>query len=276
MNNVKETAVPVGPVGPIEERLREMSEQKLAAFQRKLLPTLRPEKILGVRTPLLRGLAKELDGTPEAARFLEQKPHALFEEDQLHAFLLCRRKDFAECLAGVDEFLPYIDNWATCDQMSPKAFYGERARLLEAVQRWLGSEKPYVKRYALNMLMTHFLEEDFQASFLQMAAEVKSGWSNGARDKAPDGDDYYIHMMQAWYFATALAKQWDLTVVFLQEERLDPWTHERTIRKAVESRRITEEQKAYLRTLRRHPGRGRAEKKEQEGLDQGKDQTGRP
>lgn len=221
----------------IRERLMALRDEGNAAFAAKLIPNIPPETILGVRTPQLRRLAGELSGTAEAERFLEELPHTYFDENQLHAFLLERRKDYAQCLAEVERFLPYVDNWATCDQLSPKVFARHRAELLSPVRRWLASGETYTVRFGVGMLLQQYLGEDFAPAYLDWAAALRS-------------EEYYVNMMIAWYFATALAKQYEAALPYLEQRRLERWTHNKTIQKAVESRRITEDRKAYLKSLR--------------------------
>jgi 3-methyladenine DNA glycosylase AlkD len=221
----------------IQSRLVALAEPDFAAFTARLNPSVPAETILGVRTPALRALAKELRGSEEAAAFLDELPHAYFEENCLHAFLLEPLRDFDACLAAVERFLPFVDNWAVCDQMNPLAFRKNRTELLEHVRRWLASEETYTVRFGVKLLMNHFLDEMFQPGYLKMVSVIKS-------------KEYYVNMMRAWYFATALVKQWDSTLLFLQERKLDPWTHNKTIQKAVESYRLSPEQKKLLRELR--------------------------
>ena len=222
----------------IRERLFALQEEKNAAFVAKLIPNIPRETILGVRTPALRKLAKELWREGKSGALMEELPHAYFEENGLHAFFLEQERDYSRCMAEVERFLPYIDNWATCDSLNPPVFKKHRAELLERVRIWLASEQTYTIRFGIKMLMTHFLEEDFREDQLEMVSVIES-------------EEYYVNMMRAWYFATALAKQWEATIPLLTERRLDPWTHNKTIQKAVESYRISEEQKAQLRGLRR-------------------------
>jgi len=222
----------------IQERLFAQQDAEYAAFQRPLMPTVGEEAFIGVRTPALRSLAKELRGTAEAEAFLRTLPHVYFEENQLHAFLIALEKDFDTALALTGAFLPYVDNWATCDQLTPKAFRKNRAALGGKVNEWITSEHEYTVRFAIKMLMDHFLDDAFSSEVLETVTAVR-------REK------YYIRMMQAWFFATALAKQYEATIPFLEQNRLDLWVHNKTIQKAVESFRITPEQKAYLKTLRR-------------------------
>ncbi len=222
----------------IRIELSNLQDLKYRDLQITTIPSVASDRITGVRTPQLRALAKELSKREDISLFLEDLPHKLFEEDQLHAFILSGMKDAEECIRLVDKFLPYVDNWATCDQMSPKVFKKNKKLLLEYVNTWIKSDKTYVKRFAIGMLMEHFLDEDFKPSYLSKVAKIRS-------------DEYYVNMMIAWYFATALAKQYDRTLPFIEEQKLDKWTHNKSIQKAVESYRITPEQKEYLKTLRR-------------------------
>lgn len=226
----------------IRQWIRQNSEEEYAAFQRKLLPALPPEKIHGVRTPALRKYAKELKKQEDIEMFLQHLPHESFEEDQLHAFILSEIRDPSECLEALDRFLPYIDNWATCDQLSPKCFRKHPEVLPEKTWGWMASEETYVIRFGIGMLMQHFLEEHFDPVYLQRVSEVRSR-------------EYYVNMMIAWYFATALAKQPEAALPYLEERKLDPWVHNKTIQKAIESYRISDSQKEYLRTLRVKNGR---------------------
>ena len=222
----------------IRVRMFALQDQPYAEFQKKLIPNVDPDSFIGVRTPELRRLAREMVKSGEGDAFLQALPHRYFDENQLHAFLLSEEKDFSRCIALVEVFLPYVDNWATCDQMSPKAFKKHLADLLEYIQKWIHSSRTYTVRFGLGMLMQHYLDERFEPSFLEWAAAVQS-------------EEYYIRMMAAWYFATALAKQYDAALPYLQQRRLDEWTHNKTIQKALESYRVPEEHKAYLKTLRR-------------------------
>lgn len=222
----------------IQQQLFALRDEKYAQFQAKLLPTLPPERIIGVRTPALRAYAKQLARGPEAAAFLAGLPHAYFDENQLHAFLLGEEQDFAACLARLEEFLPYLDNWATCDQCSPRCFKKHKAQLVPQIQRWLASGQTYTVRFGIGMLLQHFLDEDFAPEYLDWVAALRS-------------EEYYVNMEIAWYFATALAKQPAATLPYLEQQRLALWPHNKAIQKAVESYRIPPEQKAYLRTLKR-------------------------
>ena len=222
----------------IRERLFALRDEKNAAFAAKLIPNLPGESILGARTPALRKLAKELAREGKGARFMEQLPHAYFEENSLHAFLLGEIRDFGVCMEQTERFLPFVDNWATCDGMNPPVFRKHRAELLDHVRRWLRADGTYTVRFAVGMLMAHFLDEDFDPEFLQMVSVIES-------------DEYYVNMMRAWFFATALAKQWESALPYLEDARLDRWTHNKTIQKARESFRITPAQKMYLITLKK-------------------------
>ena len=229
--------------GKQAELLNVMAEIKLQDkgyrdMQITIIPTVPAESIIGVRTPALRKMAKELSKSDDVLEFLGELPHKYFEENQLHAFILSGMKDAKSAFELVDKFLPYVDNWATCDQMSPKVFAKEKALLLEYIDRWIKSDMTYVKRFAIGMLMEHFLDEDFKTSYLTKVSRIRS-------------DEYYVNMMTAWYFATALAKQYDAALPFIEKQKLDRWTHNKSIQKAVESYRITPEQKEYLKTLRR-------------------------
>ena len=207
-------------------------------LQIKIIPSVEADSIIGVRTPVLRSMAKVFAKREDVSLFLDDLPHKTFDENQLHAFILSGMKDAEECIRLVDRFLPYVDNWATCDQMSPKVFSKNKDLLLEYVNEWIKSDEIYVKRFAIGMLMEHFLDVDFKTSYLTRVAKIRS-------------EEYYVNMMIAWYFATALAKQYEATVPFIEKQKLDKWTHNKSIQKAVESYRITPEQKEYLKTLRR-------------------------
>ncbi|MBO5353393.1 MAG: DNA alkylation repair protein [Lachnospiraceae bacterium] len=222
----------------IIERLFELQDLSYKQFHSKLMPTIAPEVIIGVRTPVLRKFAKELAGTPEAQAFLQELPHQYYEENNLHGFLLEAVREFDTCIAAVNEFLPYVDNWATCDMMSPKVLKKDLPRLYEWVQRWIASGETYTIRFGVNMLMKYYLDEAFSLEYPELVASISS-------------EEYYVKMVVAWYFATALAKQYEGILPYLTEHRLDVWTHNKTIQKAVESYRITAEQKRYLKTLKR-------------------------
>ena len=207
-------------------------------MQVTIIPTVNADSIIGVRTPALRQLAKDLSKREDISLFLAELPHKYFEENQLHAFILSGMKDAGNCIRLVDAFLPYVDNWATCDQMSPKVFRKNKDLLLEYVEKWMKSDLTYVKRFAIGMLMEHVRDEDFKTSYLTKVSKIRS-------------DEYYVNMMTAWYFATALAKQYEAALPYIEGQKLDKWTHNKAIQKAVESYRITPEQKEYLKTLKR-------------------------
>ena len=221
----------------IRETLFSLRDGKFAAFQARLIPNVAPERILGVRTPELRKLAKQLRGSSDAEAFLNTLPHEFFEENNLHAFLLCGIKDFERCVQAVEDFLPYVDNWATCDQLRPKAFARNRQALLPRIRSWLNSDRTYTRRFGIGMLMSHFLDEDFREEYLSWVSDIHS-------------EEYYVNMMIAWYFATALAKQYRAALPYIEERRLGPWVHNKTIQKALESYRVSEEHKACLKTLK--------------------------
>ncbi len=224
-------------VQELQARLFSMQDLKYREFHMKLIPTIDSETIIGVRTPALRKLAKEFSATPEAAEFMKALPHRYYEENNVHAFLLETIHDYDEAVLRLEEFLPYIDNWATCDSLSPKVFSKHLPELLERIRKWLLSEHVYTVRFGLGMLMRHYLDEHFRPEYLSLASSVKS-------------EEYYVKMMIAWYFATALAKQYEATLPYFKEQRLEKWTHNKAIQKAVESFRISPEQKELLRTLK--------------------------
>lgn len=220
----------------IRRQLDERIDPTYAAFQRRLMPDVAPERVMGVRQPDIRALARRLSGTPAAGAFLADLPHQTYEENNLHAALIDQMRDFDSCFAALEAFLPEIDNWATCDMLAARALSKRPAFLHEQALRWMTDERPYTVRYGIGTLLRYFLDERFSPRDLEAVAAV-------ARE------EYYIRMMQAWYFATALAKQWEATFPYLKEKRLSEWVHRKTIRKAIESYRITPEQKIILRSL---------------------------
>lgn len=224
-------------VDEIRKRLFELQDTKYRDFQSKLIPSIDPETVIGVRTPELRKFSKEILKSGDYAEFLSDLPHKYFDENQLHAFLISGMKDYEECLNALGNFLPYVDNWATCDQMSPKVFKKHRTELVQKIKEWIGSTDVYTIRFAVGMLMEHFLDEDFSEEYPEMVSKLRS-------------DEYYVNMMIAWYFATALAKQYNVILPYIEQKKLDTWTHNKSIQKAVESYRITDEQKEYLKTLK--------------------------
>lgn len=222
----------------LQQNLFGMRDAAYAAFIAKLTPGFPLGHFIGVRVPLLRTIARSFAKEEAASqRFLSHLPHSYYEEDMLHGMLISLVKDYDRCLDLTDRFLPYVDNWAVCDTLSPKVFAKHKAQLLENILRWSSSSHTYTCRFGLRMLMTHFLDDSFSADFLEIPAAIRS-------------EEYYVKMMVAWFFATALAKQWEATLPYLENRQLDPWTHRKTIQKAIESYRIPPERKDYLRTLR--------------------------
>lgn len=221
----------------IRKRLFKLQDKKYRDFQCKLISTLESTTIIGVKTPELRRYAKELVKQKDIQNFLYILPHQYFEENQLHAFIISEIKDNKQCLEELNRFLPFVDNWATCDQLSPKVFKKNRSELIDQIKQWVCSDKTYMVRFGIGMLLEHFLDDDFDPIYLEMVSKISSA-------------EYYIRMMIAWYFATALAKQYTKALPYIEEQRLDIWTHNKTIQKAVESRRITLEQKEYLKCLK--------------------------
>lgn len=221
----------------LQKQLFELQDLKYRDFHSKLMPETDKETVIGIRTPVLRKFAKEFAGTSEAEAFLRQLPHRYYEENNLHMMLITGIKDYEKCMEEIQRFLPCIDNWATCDYPAPKCFARHKDQVLEEAKRWISSGETYVIRYGIGMLMRLFLDEDFSSEYLEMAAAVQS-------------QEYYVNMMIAWYFATALAKQWDVTVPYIEQHKLSDWVHRKTVQKAVESYRITPEQKEYLKGFR--------------------------
>ncbi len=219
------------------KKLYDLQDLKYRDMQIKIIPTINPESVIGVRTPELKSMAKDILKDGNYKDFLKELPHRYFEENQLQAFILSGIKELKECLEGLEKFLPYVDNWATCDQMSPKIFKKHKDVLLTHIKEWIKSEKTYTVRFGVGMLMEHFLDDDYDPGYPAMVAEIRS-------------EEYYVNMMIAWYFATALAKQYDSILPFIEEKRLDAWTHNKAIQKSLESRRITEEHKLYLKSLK--------------------------
>ncbi|MBO4364123.1 MAG: DNA alkylation repair protein [Clostridia bacterium] len=219
------------------DKLIEVRDPEYRDFQAKLVPNIPAETILGVRTPDMRRIAKEVFASGKAEEFLKDLPHRYYEENLIHFFVLAMIKDFDECVKGVEAFLPYVDCWPVSDQATPKAFTKNHERLLPYIRKWVASDHVYTARFGIRMLMNEFLGEDFREEFPELVASKK-------------GDDYYLKMMIAWYFATALAKRYDETVKYFEERRLEEWVHRKAIQKALESFRVTEEHKEYLKSLR--------------------------
>lgn len=221
----------------IRSELFKMQDTAYRDFNSKLIPTVGKESMIGVRTPELRKYAKQLAKREDIEEFLHSLPHKYFDENQLHAFIVSEIKDFKSCVDKVNEFLPHIDNWATCDQLSPKVFKKHHKELIAYIKEWLESDKVYTRRFGIGMLMEHFLDEDFDIIYPDTVSNIRS-------------DEYYINMMIAWYFATALAKQYESILPFIEKRSLDIWTHNKAIQKAVESLRISDEKKEYLKNLK--------------------------
>ena len=221
----------------IRAELFKMQDMTYRDFNSKLIPTVDKENMIGIRTPDLRKYAKQLGKSSDVIEFLQNLPHKYFDENQLHAFIISEIKDFKNCIDEINRFLPYIDNWATCDQLSPKVFKKYHNELFEYIKDWLKSDKVYTLRFGIGMLMEHFLDEDFDILYPETVSKIRSG-------------EYYINMMIAWYFATALAKQYESVIPFIENNSLDIWTHNKAIQKAVESLRISDEKKEYLKSLK--------------------------
>lgn len=221
----------------IRERLFLEQDLKYKEFQLKLMPGVKEEKVIGVRTPILKKLAKEYAKHKEIDSYLRSVPRKFYDEYNLAGFIISELKDYDKVIEYIDLQLPFVDNWATCDLLSPKIFKKNRDRLKADIERWFVSNEVYTKRFAIEMIMSHYLDNDFDESYLPRIANIRS-------------DEYYINMMVAWFFATALAKQWDSTIKFIENRKLQEWTHKKAIQKAIESYRITDEQKEYLRTLK--------------------------
>ena len=221
----------------LQRKLFKLQDLKYRNFHSKLMPGIDKETIIGIRTPVLRKFAKEFAKTEAAEAFLKELPHQYYEENNLHMMLITAEKDYEKCLAEVERFVPYIDNWATCDLPAPKCFAKHKQELFPRIKEWIASGETYTIRYGIDLLMALYLDEDFRPEYLELAASVAS-------------EEYYVKMVIAWYFATALAKQWDAAIPYMEQKRLPDWVHRKTIRKAVESYRITKEQKDYLRTLK--------------------------
>ena len=220
----------------IRKQLQELKDEKYKSFNHSLIPGV-DDEFIGVRTPELKALAKKLSKEKDIQDFLDDLPHHVFEENQLHAFIINEIKDYTEAMNETEKFLPYVNNWATCDQLSPKAFKKDLKDLLKKCKKWIDSKETYTIRFGVGMLMRYFLDEEFDDAYPKLVAKIHS-------------DEYYVKMMVAWYFATALAKQYDSVIGYLEDKKLDPWVHNKTISKAIESYRVSDEHKDYLKTLR--------------------------
>lgn len=221
----------------IQKQLFELQDMAYRDFHSRLMPDIDKETVIGIRVPMLRKYAKSIAGTELAEKFIKELPHCYYEENNLHMMLITGIKDYDRCLTEIERFLPYIDNWATCDFPAPKCFENHKEDLLPVIKRWIASSETYTIRYGIGMLMRLYLDADFDTEYVRIVAEVKS-------------DEYYVNMMIAWYMATALAKQWDAVIPYIEEHRMSDWVHRKTIQKAVESYRITDEQKKYLKGYR--------------------------
>lgn len=221
----------------VYERLLAVKDPEYREFQAKLVPNIDPATIIGVRTPDMRNIAKEVAKSKERDAFLQELPHKYYEENLVHFFVIAQIKDFDECVKRVEEFLPYVDCWPVSDQASPKSFKKNHNNLLPYIKKWIASDHVYTARFGIRMLMNEFLGDEFKDEYAQMVAEKK-------------GEDYYLKMMVAWYFATALAKNYDETVKYIENHSLDEWVHKKAIQKAVESFRVTDEHKEYLKSFR--------------------------
>lgn len=221
----------------IQKHLFELQDMAYRDFHSRLMPDIDKETVIGIRVPMLRKYAKSIVETELAEKFIKELPHCYYEENNLHMMLITGIKDYDRCISEIERFLPYIDNWATCDFPAPKCFENHKEDLLPVIKRWIASSETYTIRYGIGMLMRLYLDADFDPEYVRIVAEVKS-------------DEYYVNMMIAWYMATALAKQWDVVIPYIEEHRMSDWVHRKTIQKAVESYRITDEQKRYLKGYR--------------------------
>ena len=221
----------------LREKLFELRDLKYRDFHSRLIPSVSKEQVMGIRTPVLRKFAKEYAKTEEAAEFIKILPHGYYEENNLHMLIISEIRDYEVCIAEIERFLPFIDNWATCDMPVPRCFYENKEDVLERAKGWIKSDEAFTVRYGIGVLMSMFLDEDFDSVYPKLVASVRS-------------EQYYVNMMIAWYFATALAKRWEEVIPFIEKRQLDKWTHNKAIQKAVESYRITSEQKAYLKSLK--------------------------
>ncbi len=222
----------------IQKELFSLQDKGYMKFLSKLTPNVSEDTIIGVRIPEIRKLAKKLVKNNEYEDFLKELPHKYYDENLLHGAIISESKDFEKCIKLLDNFLPFVDNWAVCDTISPKIFKKYKKELIEKIKEWSQSDKTYTCRFGVEMLMTHFLDEDFKKEYLEVVADIHS-------------EEYYVKMVVAWFFATALAKQWDYAVIYLENNRLDVWAHNKTIQKARESLRISLEKKEYLKKLKR-------------------------
>ena len=224
-------------INEIREALLNEKDVKYKDFQGSLIPGVDAEYFIGVRTPRLRAMAKEYAKNKDIQEFLDDLPHKYFDENQLHAFIISGMKDYDKCVEELEKFLPYVDNWATCDQMSPGIFKKHKKEILPLIDKWMKSGETYSIRFGIKMLMEHFLDDDFDIKYAKKVSKVKS-------------EEYYVRMMVAWYMATALAKQYDAVLPIMEDKKMEAWTHNKAIQKAVESFRVTDEHKNHLKTLK--------------------------
>ena len=224
-------------INEIKKDLYKNQDKKYQKFESSLIPNIDKNTIIGVRTPVLKNMAKKLIKENLSAEFIKTIPHKYFEENQIHSFILSESKDFDECIKNVNSFLKYVDNWATCDQLCPKVFKKYKKELLINVKKWINTKRTYYVRFGIKMLMSHFLDEDFDKKYLKIVSSINS-------------NEYYINMMIAWYFATALAKQYDDAIIYIEKSKLSPWVHNQTIKKAMESYRVSDKNKKYLKSLK--------------------------
>ena len=221
----------------ITKLLFELRDEEYAKFQAKLTPSVNPKLFIGVRVPEVRKLAKLLKDDVSAKKFLKELPHKYYDENMLHGLLISEIKDYDTAIYETNRFLPYVDNWAVCDIMSPKVFKKHKTELINIIKKWIKSKETYTIRFGIEMLMSHYLDEDFKIEYLDIVSKIRS-------------KEYYVNMMIAWFFATALAKQWESAISYIENDSLDKWVHNKTIQKAIESYRITDKQKEYLKTLK--------------------------
>lgn len=221
----------------MKDKLLKLQDIKYKSFQERLIPNIDKNIIIGIKIPVLRKLAKEMIKDGSYIKFLDSLPHVYLEENLLHAILVSELKDYDQCIFRLNLFLPYVDNWEVCDIISPKVFKKNNIKLIDEIKEWLNSKDEYIIRFGIEILMMYYLDDNFDISYHYLVSKIRSS-------------DYYVNMMIAWYFATALAKKWDNSIKYLEENKLDKWTHNKTIQKAIESYRITKEQKEYLRQLK--------------------------
>ncbi len=221
----------------LTDKLLKIKDNKYKEFQLKLVPNINKDSILGIRTPEMRKIAKEVYKSEDKNKFLDSLPHKYYEENLIHFFVISLIKDFDECIKRVEEFLPYVDCWPVSDQATPKSFKKNHKKLLPYIKKWIKSKHVYTARFGIRMLMNEYLGDDFKEEYLKLIASIKT-------------NDYYLKMMIAWYFATALAKRYNETIPYLENNSLDEWVHKKTIQKAIESYRVSEEHKKYLSTLK--------------------------